>query len=126
MTNWHDPILLIAEARSFSSLLNNYYDSSSPDSCLHQASPCRRWRVLVSSLVRSLYANPSSDSHGVSPHSWEFVLNFDYEYSVITGKRRFNRTVPACSSLLVSMILEIFIPQAVSSVSYVVGPRLSH
>jgi len=63
MTNWHDPILLIAEARSFSSLLNNYYDSSSPGSCFHQASPCRRWRVLVSSLVRSLYVNPSSDSH---------------------------------------------------------------
>jgi len=42
---------------------------------------------------------------------WEFVLNFDYEYSVITGKRKFNRTVPIyliCRwSTLVAMIMHL-------------------
>lgn len=30
----------------------------------------------------------------VGVYLWEFVLNFDYEYSLITGKRKLNRTVP--------------------------------
>jgi len=30
----------------------------------------------------------------VGIYLWEFVLNFDYEYSLITGKRKLNRTVP--------------------------------
>ena len=63
MTNWQDLFLLIDEARSCSSLSNNYHDPSSPDSCLYQAYPCRRWRVLVSNLVRFLCVNPTSDSH---------------------------------------------------------------
>ena len=30
------------------------------------------------------------------PSSWEFISNLDYEYSVITGKRKFTWTFPAC------------------------------
>jgi hypothetical protein len=60
MTNWNDPILLIAEARSSSSLLDKGYDSSLSDSRLHQARSCHRWRVLVSHIFRSWCVDPNS------------------------------------------------------------------
>jgi len=47
----------------------------------------------------------------VGLYFWEFVLNFDYEFSLITRKRKFNRTAPlylACRwSTLCAMIMQL-------------------
>ena len=50
------------------------------------------------------------------------VLNLDYEYTIITGKRKFNLAVPV-RALSASMIPEVFIPQAISFTWDVVGLR---
>ena len=106
MTHWHDPLVEVADARSSSSLLDKACDSSFPDSRSHQAFACRRWRVPVSSLVYCYF--------WFSRHnSWEMVLNLDYEYSIITGKRKFNLAVPV-RTLSASVIREVFIPQSIS------------
>jgi hypothetical protein len=93
MTNWHDPVLAAAEGCSSSSLFDTACHLSLPYSPSHQAytRPC--WRVHVGSLVRSPYV-------GLAAHltSWEFVLNLDYEYSIITKKRKFGLSVPVRSS----------------------------
>jgi hypothetical protein len=41
-----------------------------------------------------LYADPNAHLT-----SWEFVLNFDYECSIITGKRKFKWAVPVRTTL---------------------------
>ena len=50
------------------------------------------------------------------------VLNLDYEYSLITGKRKFNLAVPV-RPLSVSMIWKVFITQVISFIWHVVGSR---
>jgi hypothetical protein len=41
--------------------------------------------------------------------SWEFVLNFDYEYLIMMGKRKFTRTV-LVRALSALIIWEVFEP----------------
>jgi hypothetical protein len=91
MTNWHDPTLEAAEGRSSSSLTDKISRLSLPDSCLHQAFPRRCWRVHVSRLVHSLSLQVDP---GSGLPSWELLLNLDYEYSIITRKRKFRWSVP--------------------------------
>ena len=117
MTNWHDPILEAAEGRSSSSLSDKPSRLSLPGSHSHQACSRCGWRVHVSRLLHPSYIDPFSHHT-----SWEFVLNLDYEYSIITGKRELKWSAPvrALSALMVS---EAFIRQVISFTWGVVGSR---
>ncbi len=118
MTNWQSILVELAEASTFSSLSDKASGLPLAGRCSHQACSCHRWRLPVGRLVHPSYLDPL-----FSPRtSWEFVLNFDYEYSLITRKRKLNRTVPVCS-LSTSMILGAFMPQPFSFTWDVVGLR---
>jgi len=56
---------------------------------------------------------------------WEFVLTFNYDYSVITGKRKFTSTFPlylACRwSALLSILVQLHIPPGLDCQTFVVG-----
>src|SRR6266404_5556247 len=93
--DWHDPVRVYIEYRAF--LL---------------ASEDRSTGILITLqlLLLSLFTfSPactcklsrlsSSALRWISSRtSWEFVLNLDFEYSIITGKRKPTWTLPVCSS----------------------------
>ena len=56
---------------------------------LHQVCPCLGWLVHVSYSLSAFCPHSS-----ILRTSWEFVLNLDYEYSIIMGKRRLTCVFP--------------------------------
>jgi hypothetical protein len=74
------------------------------DSCPCEACPRHRRFLYVSRLVYSSLVD--SRSHLTS---WEFIVNLDYEYSIIAGHRKINWSarVSVTSPL---MIWEVLIP----------------
>jgi hypothetical protein len=55
----------------------------------HQVCPCLGWLVHVSYSLSAFCPHSST-----LRTSWEFVLNLDYEYSIIMGKRKLTRAFP--------------------------------
>src|ERR1700730_84034 len=85
MTNWQDPAHVVTDY-SASFLTSDKSSDSSP-----HGSPSREvcsrlgWLVYVSHPIL-LFWLPFSSQRA----SWEFILNLDYEYEIITGKRKAN------------------------------------
>ena len=121
MTNWSDPAREYAVMSPFFSMTSWGCSGLACDSCSHQVCKCDGWPVHVSHRLRFLSASLFQ-----LRTSWEFVVNLDYEYSVITGKRKFILSYLVSSSYRSgSSRMDDFIQQSTSFSWDVVGARYS-
>jgi hypothetical protein len=98
MAGWRDPARVVADYGSFSLTSQVCSDKALCNSCPYQASPRLGGLVHVSEFTRIPFFIPLFGSNVAL--SWEFVTNLDYEYSVITGKRKVSRAFPVCSTCI--------------------------